>query len=176
MVPVEAMASGRPVVAFGRAALLKRLPRVCQVFSLPNSRRGDPSAVRSLADIEIDPEKIAAMRTNSAGPVLSKDRAHIDGLLAAKSGAHDAQTVERIDARFGRLRRSKSIGHRPLRLSTRRASVKFFPRFARSMGARFRGQQAVNVRAHLLKELVPAELVRMCCDLFGVDPRCLPDF
>jgi len=39
----------------------------------------------------------------------------------------------------------------------------------RDNGARFRGQQAVNVRGHLLKELVPAELVRMCFDLFGVD-------
>jgi hypothetical protein len=42
-----------------------------------------------MADIEIDPEKIAA-HANQFGrdQFFQKMRAHIDGLLAAKSGAH----------------------------------------------------------------------------------------
>jgi hypothetical protein len=51
----------------------------------PTSRR----RVRSLADIEIDPETIAA-HVNRFGrdQFFQKMRAHIDGMLAVKSGAH----------------------------------------------------------------------------------------
>ena len=90
MVPVEAMASGRPVVAFGRGGATETVATgVSGVFFAEQSVEAISSAVRSLADIEIDPEKIAA-HANQFGrdQFFQKMRAHIDGLLAAKSGAH----------------------------------------------------------------------------------------
>jgi glycosyltransferase involved in cell wall biosynthesis len=90
MVPVEAMASGRPVVAFGRGGATETVATgVSGVFFAKQSVEAITSAVRSLADIEIDPEKIAA-HANQFGreQFFQKMRAHIDGLLAAKSGAH----------------------------------------------------------------------------------------
>jgi glycosyltransferase involved in cell wall biosynthesis len=90
MVPVEAMASGRPVVAFGRGGATETVATgVSGVFFAEQSVEAITSAVRSLADIAIDPEKIAA-RANQFGreQFFQKMRAHIDGLLAAKSGAH----------------------------------------------------------------------------------------
>src|SRR6266478_9129835 len=90
MVPVEAMASGRPVVAFGRGGATETVaPDVSGVFFAEQSVEAISSAVRCLADIEIDPEKIAA-HANQFGrdQFFQKMRAHIDGLLAAKSGAH----------------------------------------------------------------------------------------
>jgi len=90
MVPVEAMASGRPVVAFGRGGATETVATgVSGVFFAEQSVEAISSAVRCLADIEIDPEKIAA-HANQFGrdQFFQKMRAHIDGLLAAKSGAH----------------------------------------------------------------------------------------
>ena len=90
MVPVEAMASGRPVVAFGRGGATETVATgVSGVFFAEQSVEAISSAVRSLADIEIDPEKIAA-HANQFGreQFFQKMRAHINGLLAAKSGAH----------------------------------------------------------------------------------------
>jgi len=61
MVPVEAMASGRPVVAFGRGGATETVATgVSGVFFAEQSVDAISSAVRSLADIEIDPQKIAA--------------------------------------------------------------------------------------------------------------------
>src|SRR5260221_14666378 len=61
MVPVEAMASGRPVVAFGRGGATETVATgVSGVFFAEQSVEAISSAVRSLADIEIDPGKIAA--------------------------------------------------------------------------------------------------------------------
>jgi glycosyltransferase involved in cell wall biosynthesis len=90
MVPVEAMASGRPVVAFGRGGATETVATgVSGVFFAEQSVEAITSAVRSLADIAIDPEKIVA-HANQFGreQFFQKMRAHIDGLLAAKSGAH----------------------------------------------------------------------------------------
>ena len=90
MVPVEAMASGRPVVAFGRGGATETVATgVSGVFFAEQSVEAISSAVRSLADIEIDPEKIAA-HANQFGrdQFFQKMRVHIDGLLAAKPGAH----------------------------------------------------------------------------------------
>jgi len=90
MVPVEAMASGRPVVAFGRGGATETVATgVSGVFFAEQSVEAISSAARSLADIEIDPEKIAA-HANQFGrdQFFQKMRAHINGLLAAKSGAH----------------------------------------------------------------------------------------
>jgi glycosyltransferase involved in cell wall biosynthesis len=86
MVPVEAMASGRPVVAFGRGGAMETVATgVSGVFFANQSVEAISSAVRSLADIKIDPEKIVA-HANQFGrdQFFQKMRAHIDGLLAAR--------------------------------------------------------------------------------------------
>jgi glycosyltransferase involved in cell wall biosynthesis len=86
MVPVEAMASGRPVVAFGRGGATETVATgVSGVFFANQSVEAISSAVRSLADIKIDPEKIVA-HANQFGrdQFFQKMRAHIDGLLAAR--------------------------------------------------------------------------------------------
>jgi glycosyltransferase involved in cell wall biosynthesis len=90
MVPVEAMASGRPVVAFGRGGATETVAAgLSGVFFAEQSVEAISSAVKSLADIEIDPEKIVA-HANLFGrdQFFRKMRAHIDGLLAAKSDSH----------------------------------------------------------------------------------------
>jgi glycosyltransferase involved in cell wall biosynthesis len=86
MVPVEAMASGRPVVAFGRGGATETVATgVSGVFFAEQSVEAISSAVRSLADIEIDPEKIAAHAYQfGRDQFFQKMRAHIDGLLAAR--------------------------------------------------------------------------------------------
>jgi glycosyltransferase involved in cell wall biosynthesis len=90
MVPVEAMASGRPVVAFGRGGATETVARdISGVFFAEQSVEGISAAVRSLATIEINPEKIAAHATQfGRDQFFRKMRAHIDGLLAEKSSAH----------------------------------------------------------------------------------------
>jgi glycosyltransferase involved in cell wall biosynthesis len=89
MVPVEAMASGRPVVAFGRGGATETVEKgVSGVFFPEQTVEAISSAVRSLDAIEIDPEKIVAHASQfGRNQFFQKMRAHIDGLLAAKSGA-----------------------------------------------------------------------------------------
>jgi glycosyltransferase involved in cell wall biosynthesis len=90
IVPVEAMASGRPVVAFGRGGATETVAKgVSGVFFADQSVEAISSAVKSLANIEIDPEKIAA-HANQFGrdQFLQKMRTHIDRLLAEKASAH----------------------------------------------------------------------------------------
>jgi glycosyltransferase involved in cell wall biosynthesis len=90
MVPVEAMASGRPVVAFGRGGATETVAAgVSGVFFAEQSVEAISSAVGSLAGLEINPEKIAA-HANQFGrdQFFQKMRNHIDGLLAEKSIAH----------------------------------------------------------------------------------------
>jgi glycosyltransferase involved in cell wall biosynthesis len=88
MVPVEAMASGRPVVAFGRGGATETVARnVSGVFFAEQSVAAISSAVRSLETIEIDPEKIAAHASQfGRDQFLQKMRKHIDGLLAQRAG------------------------------------------------------------------------------------------
>jgi glycosyltransferase involved in cell wall biosynthesis len=90
MVPVEAMASGRPVVAFGRGGATETVATgVSGVFFAEQTVEAISSAVRSLAGIEINPEKIAAhARQFGRDQFFQKMRTHIDDLLAAKSNAH----------------------------------------------------------------------------------------
>ena len=90
MVPVEVMASGRPVVAFGRGGATETVATgVSGVFFAEQSVEAISSAVRSLADIKIDPEKIAAHASQfGRDQFFQKMRAHIDGLLAEKARAH----------------------------------------------------------------------------------------
>jgi glycosyltransferase involved in cell wall biosynthesis len=90
MVPVEAMASGRPVVAFGRGGAMETVaPGISGVFFTEQSVEAISSAVRSLAGVDIDPEKIAAhARQFGREQFFQKMRAHIDGLLAERGIAH----------------------------------------------------------------------------------------
>jgi glycosyltransferase involved in cell wall biosynthesis len=89
MVPVEAMASGRPVVAYGRGGAIETVAEgLSGVFFKKQTVEDISSAVRSLGDIEIDPEKIAAhARRFGRDQFFRKMRAHIDDLLAQKTGA-----------------------------------------------------------------------------------------
>jgi glycosyltransferase involved in cell wall biosynthesis len=87
MVPVEAMASGRPVVAFGRGGAMETVKNgVSGIFFADQSVEAISASVKSLADIEIVPEKIAVHASQfSRDQFFRKMRAHIDGLLAERS-------------------------------------------------------------------------------------------
>jgi glycosyltransferase involved in cell wall biosynthesis len=90
IVPVEAMASGRPVVAFGRGGATETVAEgISGVFFEEPTVEAISSAVRSLADIEIDPEKIAAHASRFGRERFFQEmRKHIDGLLAGRAIAH----------------------------------------------------------------------------------------
>src|SRR5216684_705447 len=90
MVPVEAMASGRPVVAYGRGGAIETVAKgLSGIFFAEQSVEAISSAVRSLATIEIDPEKIAAHADQfGRDQFFQKMRTHIDGLLAKRSSTH----------------------------------------------------------------------------------------
>jgi glycosyltransferase involved in cell wall biosynthesis len=90
MVPVEAMASGRPVVAYGRGGAIETVAKgLSGVFFEKQTVEDISAAVRSLGDIEIDPEKVAAhARRFGRDQFFQKMRAHIDDLLAQKTSAH----------------------------------------------------------------------------------------
>jgi glycosyltransferase involved in cell wall biosynthesis len=86
MVPVEAMASGRPVVAFGRGGATETVvDGVSGVFFAEQTVEAISSAVKHLAGIEIDPEKIVNhAKQFGREQFFRKMRAHIDGLLDEK--------------------------------------------------------------------------------------------
>src|SRR5450631_925125 len=88
MVPVEAMASGRPVVAFGRGGATETVVEgITGVFFAEQTVDAIISAVRSLSGIEINPEKLVAHAGQfGRDPFFRKMRDHIDGLLAKRSG------------------------------------------------------------------------------------------
>jgi glycosyltransferase involved in cell wall biosynthesis len=90
MVPVEAMASGRPVVAFGRGGATETVAKdLSGVFFPEQTVEAISSAVRNLAGIEIDPARIAAHASQfGRDQFFQKMRAHIDGLLAERVRAH----------------------------------------------------------------------------------------
>jgi glycosyltransferase involved in cell wall biosynthesis len=89
MVPVEAMASGRPVVAFGRGGATETVKEgMSGVFFAEQTVEAISSAVRSLAAVEIDPEKIAAHASQfGREQFFQRMRTHIDGLLAGRKRA-----------------------------------------------------------------------------------------
>jgi glycosyltransferase involved in cell wall biosynthesis len=89
MVPVEAMASGRPVVAFGRGGATETVEEgLSGIFFTEQTVEAISSAVRRLAGIEIDPEKIAAhAKQFGRDQFFQKMRTHIGDLLA-KKGRH----------------------------------------------------------------------------------------
>jgi glycosyltransferase involved in cell wall biosynthesis len=86
MVPVEAMASGRPVVAFGRGGAVETVAKgISGVFFAEQTVEAISSAVGTLAGLEIDSEKIAAhAKQFGRDQFFQKMRAHIDGLLAER--------------------------------------------------------------------------------------------
>jgi len=89
MVPVEAMASGRPVVAFGRGGATETVaPGMSGIFFADQTVDAISSAVRRLDSMEIAPQKIAThARQFGRDQFFEKMRAHIDGLLAERSRA-----------------------------------------------------------------------------------------
>jgi glycosyltransferase involved in cell wall biosynthesis len=88
MVPVEAMASGRPVVAFGRGGATETVADgISGVFFAEQTVEAISAAVRRLASLDIDPAKITTHADQfGREQFFRKMRAHIDGLLAAKAG------------------------------------------------------------------------------------------
>lgn len=89
MVPVEAMASGRPVVAFGRGGATETVEDgVTGIFFADQSVGAISAAVNSLARMQINPEKIAAHANQFSRDQFSrKMRLHIDRLIAERAGA-----------------------------------------------------------------------------------------
>jgi len=89
MVPVEAMASGRPVIAFGRGGATETVADgLSGVFFSEQTTDAISSAVKRLADLTIDSEKIAAHADQfGREQFFRKMRSHIDGLLAGRAGA-----------------------------------------------------------------------------------------
>ena len=90
MVPVEAMASGRPVVAFGKGGATETVTNgVSGVFFTEQTVEAISLAVGALAAMEVDPEKIAKQADRfGRDQFFEKMRAHIDGLLARKRIGH----------------------------------------------------------------------------------------
>jgi glycosyltransferase involved in cell wall biosynthesis len=87
MVPVEAMASGRPVVAFGRGGATETVADgVTGVFFAEQTVEAIVSSVKRLAALDLDPAKIAAHASQfGRDPFFAKMRAHIDRLLAERA-------------------------------------------------------------------------------------------
>ncbi len=87
MVPVEAMASGRPVIAFGRGGATETVvDGISGVFFAEQSVEAIKSAVRRLASIEIDPGRIAEHASQfGRDQFFQKMTAHIDKLLAQRN-------------------------------------------------------------------------------------------
>jgi glycosyltransferase involved in cell wall biosynthesis len=84
MVPVEAMASGRPIVAFGRGGATETVvDSITGVFFFEQTVEAISSAVRRLATVDIDPQKIATHAGQfGQAQFFQKMSAHIEGLLA----------------------------------------------------------------------------------------------
>ncbi len=87
MVPVEAMATGRPIVAFGRGGATETVIQgVTGVFFAEQTVEAIISAVKRLTTLDIDPAKITAHASQfGRDPFLMKMRAHIDRLLADRA-------------------------------------------------------------------------------------------
>jgi glycosyltransferase involved in cell wall biosynthesis len=89
MVPVEAMASGRPVIAFGRGGATETIvSNVSGLFFAEQTIEAICSAVDDLAGLQIDPAKIAAHASRfGREQFFQKMRSHVDHLLSQKRGA-----------------------------------------------------------------------------------------
>jgi len=89
MVPVEAMASGRPVVAFGKGGATETVADgLSGVFFTEQTVEAICSAVKSLANLDIDPERIAAhAKLFCRDRFLQKMQSHVDSVLASKAAS-----------------------------------------------------------------------------------------
>ena len=97
MVPVEAMASGRPVIAFGRGGATETVrDGVSGVFFAEQTVEAISSAVQRLGHLEINSKRIAEHAAQFGREQFFQNmHKHIDGLLARKSSwrtTHDAET------------------------------------------------------------------------------------
>jgi glycosyltransferase involved in cell wall biosynthesis len=89
MVPVEAMASGRPVVAFGRGGATETVADgLSGVFFAEQTVEAISAAVARLANIEWDPQRIAAHAGQFGRQQFFQNvRGHIDSLLKQRQSA-----------------------------------------------------------------------------------------
>jgi glycosyltransferase involved in cell wall biosynthesis len=87
MVPVEAMASGRPVIAYGRGGALETVADgVSGIFFHAQTVQDISSAVKRFSKFEIDPQGIVAhAKRFGRDRFLREIREHINGLLAQKA-------------------------------------------------------------------------------------------
>jgi glycosyltransferase involved in cell wall biosynthesis len=86
MVPVEAMASGRPVIAFGRGGATETVEAgVTGVFFDEQTVDAISAAVRKLSEMNINPEEISRHAQRfGRDQFFHKMRAHIDSLLLCR--------------------------------------------------------------------------------------------
>jgi glycosyltransferase involved in cell wall biosynthesis len=86
MVPVEAMASGRPVVAFGRGGATETVARnLTGVFFDEQTVDAITDAVSRLSTMEFDSDAIVAHAARfNRDQFVHRMRAHIDALLAQR--------------------------------------------------------------------------------------------
>jgi glycosyltransferase involved in cell wall biosynthesis len=89
LVPVEAMASGRPVIAFGKGCAVETVAAgTTGIFFNEQSVEAISAAIRSLADLPLVSAEIAKHAEQfGRAQFLQKMREHIDGLLARRRGA-----------------------------------------------------------------------------------------
>ncbi len=87
MVPVEAMASGRPVIAFGKGGATETVvDGASGTFFAEQSVEAISAAVARLAELDLDPADIAAHADRfGRTQFFRKMQGHIDGLLAARA-------------------------------------------------------------------------------------------
>jgi glycosyltransferase involved in cell wall biosynthesis len=90
MVPIEAMASGRPVVAFARGGATETVvDGISGVFFSEQTVEAISAAIRRMADMKIDPTKIAAHASQFGRETFfQKMRQHIDYLLSQGTSRH----------------------------------------------------------------------------------------
>ncbi|MDB5875839.1 MAG: putative glycosyltransferase group 1 family protein [Ramlibacter sp.] len=95
MVPVEAMASGRPVIAFGRGGVTETVAEgLTGIFFAEQTVEAISAAVRRLSDMQIAPERIAAHASQfGRNEFFLKMRSHIDCLLATKAAGIPASLL-----------------------------------------------------------------------------------
>jgi glycosyltransferase involved in cell wall biosynthesis len=89
MVPVEAMASGRPVIAFERGGATETVVAgETGVFFAEQTVEAISAAVRSLQTIRIDPARIASHAAQfGQEQFFKKMQSHIDALFASRAAA-----------------------------------------------------------------------------------------
>ena len=93
MVPVEAMASGRPVIAYGRGGALETVTTgLSGIFFEKQTVEDIASAIGRLSELEIDPQRIAAHATRfGRDQFLQKMNEHINALLTQRASAYSGK-------------------------------------------------------------------------------------